>query len=110
MKYLGLPLGVKRLKRSYFQYIEDKAAAHLAPLHGRYFNIIGRKTLVNSILTSHAIYRLIALEVHVEPPQSIRKVMRSFFWEGNEKANRRKCKSQLERGLPPYLPWRIGYP
>jgi hypothetical protein len=49
MKYLDLPLAVKRLKRSYFQYIKDKAAAHLAPLHGRYFNIAGRKALSNRL-------------------------------------------------------------
>jgi hypothetical protein len=79
MKYLGLPLVVKRLKRSHFQYIEDKAAVRLASLHGRYFNIAGRLTLVKSVLSSQAIYPLTALKVPVEPLQAIIKLIRSFF-------------------------------
>jgi hypothetical protein len=31
VKYLGLPLAVKRLKKSHFQYLEDKEAKKLAP-------------------------------------------------------------------------------
>jgi hypothetical protein len=65
MKYHGLPLAAKRLKRSHFQYIEDKAAACLAPLHGRYFNIAGRMALVKSVLSSQDIYPLTTLEVSV---------------------------------------------
>jgi hypothetical protein len=92
MKYLGLPLAVKRLKRSHFQYIEDKAAARLAPLYGRYFKNAGRMALVKSVLSSQAIYPLTALEVPAEPLQAIIKLIRSFFWAGNESATDGKCK------------------
>jgi hypothetical protein len=47
IKYLGLPLSVKRLKRVHFQYLEDKAVARIIPLNGRYFKITGRLTLLN---------------------------------------------------------------
>jgi hypothetical protein len=92
LKYLGLPLGVRRLKRSHFQYLEDKAVARLAPLHGRYFNIAGRKALVKSVLTSQTVYPLTALHVPVEPLQAITKLIRSFFWAGSENATGGKCK------------------
>jgi hypothetical protein len=92
MRYLGLPLGVTRLKRSHFQYIEDKAMARLAPLHGRYFNMAGRRAIVTSVLTSQAIYPLTSLEVPAEPLQAITKIIRSFFWAGTEKATGGKCK------------------
>jgi hypothetical protein len=59
MKYLGLPLSVKWLKRVHFQYLEDKAVARITPLNGRYFNIAGRMTLVKSVLTSQTIYLFI---------------------------------------------------
>jgi hypothetical protein len=92
MRYLGLPLGVSRLKRSHFQYIEDKAMARIAPLNGRYFNIAGRRAIVRSVLTSQAIYPLTSLEVPAEPLQAITKTIRSFFWAGTEKATGGKCK------------------
>ncbi|KAK1645141.1 hypothetical protein QYE76_062946 [Lolium multiflorum] len=92
LKYLCLPQGVRRLKRSHFQYLEDKAVARLAPLHGRYFNIAGRKVLVKSVLTSQAVYPLTALHVLVEPLQAITKIIRSFFWAGSENATGGKCK------------------
>ncbi|KAK1680973.1 hypothetical protein QYE76_041821 [Lolium multiflorum] len=92
LKYLGLPLGVRRLKRSHFQYLEDKAVARLPPLHGRYFNIAGRKALVKSVLTSQEVYPLTALHVPVEPLQAITKLIRSFFWAGSENATGGKCK------------------
>jgi hypothetical protein len=92
MKYLGLPLSVKRLKRVHFQYLEDKAVAHITPLNGRYFKISGRMTLVKSVLTSQTIYPLTILHVPVEPLQAILKFIRSFFWAAMEQASRGKCK------------------
>jgi hypothetical protein len=73
MKYLGLPLSVKRLERVHFQYLEDKAVARIAPLNGRYFNIAGRLTLVKSVLTLQTIYPLTALHVPIEPLHAVLK-------------------------------------
>jgi hypothetical protein len=92
MKYLGLSLMVRRLKRVHFQYLEDKAVARIAPFNGRYFNIAGRLTLVKSVLTSQTIYPLTALHVPVEPLHSVLKFIRSFFWAGTEQASGGKCK------------------
>jgi hypothetical protein len=92
MKYLGLPLSVKRLKRVHFQYLEDKAVARIAPWNGRYFNIAGRLTLVKLVLTSQTIYPLTALHVLVEPLNAVLKFIRSFFWAGTEQASGGKCK------------------
>jgi hypothetical protein len=48
--------------------------------------------LVKSVLSSQAIYPLTALEVPAEPLQAIIKLIRSFFWAGNESATGGKCK------------------
>jgi hypothetical protein len=92
LKYLGLPLGVRRLKRSHFQYLEDKVVARVARLHGRYFNIAGRRALVKSVLTSQAVYPLTALHVPVEPLQAITKLIRSFLLAGSDSATGGKYK------------------
>jgi hypothetical protein len=48
--------------------------------------------LVKSVLSSQAIYPLTTLKVPVEPLQAIIKLIRSFFWAGNENATGGKCK------------------
>jgi hypothetical protein len=66
MKYLGLPLSVKRLKRIHFQPLEDKVATKLVPWIGKHVTMAGRSSLVKSVLTSIVIYYITVLNVHVE--------------------------------------------
>ena len=42
MKYLGLPLLVRRLRRIHFQHLEDRVAGKLTPWIGRHANMAGR--------------------------------------------------------------------
>lgn len=42
MRYLGLPLSVKCLKRIHFQHLEDKIAGKLPPWQGRHVAPVGR--------------------------------------------------------------------
>ena len=41
MKYLGLPLSVTRLKRIYFQPVEDRVARKLRPWEGNNATMVG---------------------------------------------------------------------
>ena len=66
MKYLGLPLSVKRLKRIHFQPLEDKIAAQLTPWMGKHVAAPGRMVLVKSVITAIAIYYMTALNLPVE--------------------------------------------
>ena len=61
MKYLVLPLSVKRLKRSHFQHLEDRVSGKLVPWIGRHANMAGRLVLVKAVLTSIVIYFIIVL-------------------------------------------------
>lgn len=63
IRYLGLPLAVKRLKRVHLQPLEDKAAGKLAPWRGRHVAIAGRMTLVKAVLTAVAIYHITPLDI-----------------------------------------------
>ena len=65
MKYLGLPLSVKRLKRIHFQPLEDKIAAQLTPWMGKHVAAPGRMVLVKSIITAIAIYYMTTLNLPV---------------------------------------------
>jgi hypothetical protein len=66
MKYLGLPLSVKRLKRIHFQPLEDKVATKHVPWIGKHVTMAARSTLVKSVLTSIPIYYITMLNVPVK--------------------------------------------
>ena len=96
MRYLGLPLSVRRLKRGDFQYLEDKCAGKIPPWQGRYITTIGRGTLVKSVLSSQAIYSLTPLIVHPAVLQNINKLERAFLWAGTDKVSGGQCKVNWE--------------
>jgi hypothetical protein len=60
LKYLGLPLSVKKLPRSVFMELIDKIASKLPGWKAAVINQAGRLTLVRSVLTAIPIYHLIA--------------------------------------------------
>ena len=71
IKYLGLPLTVKRLKRVDFQPLVDKALSKLNLWNGRQINPAGRLTLVKAVLTSQAVYFLTSLRAPKETLKDI---------------------------------------
>ena len=66
MKYLGLPLSVKRLKRIHYQPIEDKVASQHTPWVGRHIASADRAVLVKSVLSAIAINYMTVLQLPVE--------------------------------------------
>jgi hypothetical protein len=62
LKYLGLPLTPRRLKRIDFQPLVDKAASKLSAWNGRNLTQAGRVTLVKLVLSSQPIYLLTVIK------------------------------------------------
>jgi hypothetical protein len=96
MKYLGLPLLVKRLKRIHFQPLEDEVAIKLLPWIGKHVTMAGRSSLVKSVLTSIAIYFITILNILVEVLLKIDSIRRAFLWAACDKVTCGKCKVNLE--------------
>ena len=92
VKYLGLPLTVKRLKRIHFQPLEDKIAAQLTPWMGKHVAAPGRMVLVKSVITAIAIYYMTALNLPVEVVKKIDALRRAYLWAGCDKVTGGKCK------------------
>jgi hypothetical protein len=92
IKYLGLPLSLRRLKRVDFQPLSDEASSTLANWQGKFFTLAGRKTLVQSILSSQSVYYLSALNALAEVIEDIDRCWARFLWMGTNQIAGGKCK------------------
>lgn len=107
MKYLGLPLLVKRLNRIHFQPLEDKIAAQVAPWLGKHVASPRRAALVQSVLTATTIYFMTTLNLLVDLLNKIDALRRAYLWVGCDKVTGGKCqinwvqvcKSKTQGGL-----------
>ena len=97
MKYLGLPLSVKRLKIIHYQPLEDKIAGQLTPWVGRHIASAGRAVLVKSVLTTIAIYYMTVLDLPMVVKNKIDALRRAFLWAGCDKVTGGKCKINWEQ-------------
>jgi hypothetical protein len=66
IKYLGLPLTPRRLKKLDFRPLVDKAAGKLSTWNGRNLTQAGRVCLVKSVLSSQPVYLLTVIKPPVE--------------------------------------------
>jgi hypothetical protein len=86
------PPAIKRLKRINFQPLEDKVATKLVPWMGKHVTMVGRSTLVKSVITSIAIYYVTVLNILVEVLLKIDSVRIAFLWAACDKVTGGKCK------------------
>lgn len=85
MRYLELPLSIKRLNGIHFQHREDQVVVKL-PL-GKGNTTRQRAALVKSVLTAITIYHIMLLIIPVEVLQAIDKIHRAFLWAGSDKVS-----------------------
>jgi len=101
IKYLGLPLSPRRLRRVDFQPLIDKVAGKLSTWHGKNLTQAGRVTLTKSVLSVQLIYLLTALKPHKEVLEEIDRIRKRFLWAGDEHLTGGKCKVNWTRSCLP---------
>jgi len=92
IRYLGLPLSIRRLRRVDFQLLIDKVAARLSVWRGRNITQAGRVTLTKAVLSSQPVYLLTALSTTNGVLDSIGRHRKRFLWAGDERLTGGKCK------------------
>jgi hypothetical protein len=92
LKYLGLPLSIRQLKRVDFQPLEDKCAGKIPSWNGNLVTTAGRTALVRSVISSQATYYLTPLVVPPATLKFINKIMRAFLWSVKDSTTGAKCK------------------
>jgi hypothetical protein len=91
LRYIGLPLTVRCLRRQDVQHLEDKCDEKLPSWHGKYITTAGHAVLVKSVLASQAIF-LTPLSIPASTIAYINKVERVFLWSAKEHTTGAKCK------------------
>jgi hypothetical protein len=90
-KYLGLPLSVKKLTKEQVQPIIDRIADQLPGWKANLMTKIGRKILVQSMLTSMLIYMLMAIDLPPWAIKAVDKIRRGFLWKGRRDVQGGHC-------------------
>jgi hypothetical protein len=85
VRYLGLPLTSARLWKRDLQFLVDKALGKLSSWNMRNFSVVGRLTLVKTMITSQAIYLLSALNAPKEILNLLDSKRRQFLWAGSDR-------------------------
>lgn len=92
LKYLGLPLTVRRLRKVDLQPLLDKAMNRLSVWNGKNLTQAGRISLTKSVLSSQPVYLLTVLRPTKEVLEGIDKIRKTFLWAGDKALTGAKCK------------------
>ena len=92
IKYLGLPLTVRRLRKFDFQPLVETATSKISGWQGRHLTQAGRVCLTKSVLSSQPVYLLTILEAPIEILEVINKLRKKFLWAGDSTLTGGKCK------------------
>jgi hypothetical protein len=85
MRYLGLPLSIKRPNKADYLPVLQKIQARLAGGQNTTLSLAGRKVLVNSVINALPLHYM---QVFLLPQwliKHIERTKRAFFWKGKGK-------------------------
>jgi len=90
-RYLRLQLHTRALRKVHIQPLIEWIGQRLPGWKGKWLNRAGRLALVQSVLWAMPTCHLTVFPLPVWARKSIDKIIRSFFWKGEENANGGHC-------------------
>ncbi|KAK1609205.1 hypothetical protein QYE76_032878 [Lolium multiflorum] len=90
--YLGMPLSIKKLTKADWQALLDKVDGFLATWKARLMSKAGRLEMLNSVLTSLAVYLMTINEMPAWVRKEFDRRRRAWLWAGETTCNGGKCR------------------
>ena len=91
IKYLGLPLTLRKQSAAQMQFLVDQMANCLPKWKAALMPKSGRRTLVKSVLCAMPIHAMMALDLPKKTIAAMNKVCRGFLWCRRAEANGGNC-------------------
>ena len=83
-RYLGILMHFRKLSNSDWHLIVERFEKRLSSWEGKHLSVGGRLVLINSILTSLAMYMLSFFEIPREVLEKLEYLRSRFFWQSDE--------------------------
>jgi hypothetical protein len=84
LRYLSLPLGLRKPTAAQLQYLVDAVANRLLGWQASMLNRVGWLELVRSTLAAISLFAMMSLEIPIETLLAIEKILHGFLWKGVE--------------------------
>jgi hypothetical protein len=84
LRYLGLPLTLRKPTAAQLQYLVDKVANKLPSWRAALLDRGGRLELVRATLSAIPIFSMMSLDIPVKTLTAIEKIIRGFLWKGRK--------------------------
>jgi len=91
IRYLGIPLGLRKLAKSDLQPLVDKVANRLPTWKANLLNRAGRTVLIKSTLSAIPTHTTLVVNLSSWVIKCIDKLRRNFLWSGAEKTKSGHC-------------------
>jgi hypothetical protein len=99
--YLGMPLSIKNLTKADWQALLDKLDRHLASWKARLMSKAGRLEMLNTVLTSLAVYMMTINKMPAWVKKEFDKRRRAWLWAGEANCSGGKCKVSWKKVCRP---------
>jgi hypothetical protein len=110
LRYLGLPLGLRKPTASQLQFLVDSVANRLPGWRAMLLNRGGRLELVRSTLSAMPIFAMMSLDIPVKTLTCIQKIIRGFLWKGRKDVHGGHCLVAWDQACMPKELGGLGIP
>jgi hypothetical protein len=110
VKYLGIPLSIRKLTATAFQPLVDRLADKLPTWRASMMPRVGRLALVHSVLAAIPLHQLMVLSLNKKALKQVNKILRGFLWAGRADANGGHCHVNWSRVCRPVRLGGLGIP
>ncbi|KAM0882550.1 hypothetical protein ACQ4PT_032242 [Festuca glaucescens] len=97
LRYLGLPLTLRKPTAAQLQYLVDKVANKLPSWRASLLDRGGRLELVRATLSAIPIFSMMSLDMPVKTLTAIEKIIRGFLWKGRRRS---QCTARTAPATP----------